>query len=239
MAEKFTKKVAFITGGTGALGKKVAEAFYAEGANIVVTYIVEEEIRAFPSSLKNDSKRVLLLRTDVTREEDVQVAFDQTTKAFGRLDYLLNIVGGYMGKTPISEHSLRDWDRLMDMNLKSAFLCSRSALRIMEKEGRGRIVSISAMAGLNPSSGRGAYGVSKAGVAVLTEIIADEIKGSGITANAIAPSIIATEANMKSSPGEDFSKWVKPEEIADLILFLCSEAARSINGAVIKVLGGI
>lgn len=95
------------------------------------------------------------------------------------------------------------------------------------------------MAGLNPSAGRGAYGISKAGVAVLTQIIADEVKGTGITANAIAPSIIATEANIRSSPGEDYSKWVQPSEIAELILYLCSDAARSVNGAVINVYGGI
>jgi NAD(P)-dependent dehydrogenase (short-subunit alcohol dehydrogenase family) len=126
---------------------------------------------------------------------------------------------------------------MMDLNLKSAFLCTREALKIMSRKGSGRIVNISAMAGLNPSAGRGAYCISKASVATLTRITAEEVKGTGITVNALAPSIIVTEANVRSSPGEDYSKWVKPEEVAELILYLCSEPARSINGAVIEVKG--
>ena len=239
MAEKFTGKVAFVTGGTGALGRTVSEAFFNMGAKIVVTYILEKEFETFPAALKNDHDKVLLIKADVTREEDVLASFQRATATFWTVDFLLNIAGGYMGKTPISELSVRDWDHMMDMNLKSAFLCSRSALKIMQKKGSGRIISISAMAGVEPSAGRGAYGISKAGVAVLTKIIADEVKGSGITVNSIAPSILATEANIRRSPGEDFSKWVRPKEIADLILFLCSESARSINGVVLNVYGGV
>jgi NAD(P)-dependent dehydrogenase (short-subunit alcohol dehydrogenase family) len=239
MEKRFTGKVAFITGGTGELGRKVVESFYGEGAKVAATYRSEDRVPSLPSSLWGDRKGILLIKADVTQEAEVQSAFDGTVNAFGRLDYLVNVVGGYMPKTPIAELRTADWNRMFDVNLKSAFLCSKNALRVMQRKGRGRIINISAMAGLNPSAGRGAYGISKAGVAVLTEITADEVKGSGITANAIAPSIIATEANIKSSPGEDYSSWVQPNEIADLILFLCSEEAKSINGAVIRITGGV
>lgn len=239
MAERFPGKVTFITGGTGALGRVLVEAFYAEGAKVISTYRVKSELETLSPSLKDDRLRVLFIKADVTQEREVEAAFSRAVEVFGTVDFLVNIAGGFMGKTPISSLELRDWDRMMDMNLKSAFLCSRSALRIMEKKGSGRIISISAMAGLKPSAGRGAYAISKAGVAVLTQIIADEVKGTGITANAIAPSVLATEANIRSSPGEDYSKWVQPKDIAELILFLCSESARSINGAVINVYGGV
>ena len=239
MVERFAGKVALVTGGTGALGRIVASALHSEGAKLVITYVVEKELESISADLKKDSSRVLFIKTDVTDEQQVEAAFERAVEAFDTVDYLLNIAGGYMGKTLVAELELKDWNHMMDMNLKSAFLCSRSALKVMLKKGTGRIINISAMAGLNPSAGRGAYSISKAGVALLTQIIADEVKGTGLTANAIAPSIIATEANIRSSPGEDHSKWVEPSEIAELILYLCSESARSINGTVIKVYGGV
>jgi NAD(P)-dependent dehydrogenase (short-subunit alcohol dehydrogenase family) len=181
----------------------------------------------------------MFIKADVTNEEEVKSAFKAALAKFGTIDFLVNIAGGYMGKTPISELQLKDWDFMMNLNLKSAFLCTREALNIMSARGTGRIVNISAMSGLNPSAGRGAYGISKAAVATLTKIAAQEVKGTGITVNAIAPSIIVTEANVRSSPGDDYSKWIKPEEIAELIIYLCSDAARSINGDIIELKGGL
>jgi NAD(P)-dependent dehydrogenase (short-subunit alcohol dehydrogenase family) len=237
MPERFKGKTAFLTGGTGALGGVVSQAFHDEGAAVAMTYIHEGQAASLPENLRSDKTKVLLIRTDVTDEAQVKSAFEAAVTRFGTVDYLLNLAGGYMGKTPIEQVQLVDWEYMMDLNLTSAFLCSREALKIMLKKGSGRIINISAMAGLNPSAGRGAYGVSKAGVATLTKIAAEEVRGSGITVNALAPSILVTEANVRSSPGEDYSKWVKPEEIAELVLFLCSDAARSINGAVIEVKG--
>jgi NAD(P)-dependent dehydrogenase (short-subunit alcohol dehydrogenase family) len=237
MPEKFSGKVAFLTGGTGALGRVVSTALYAEGAALAITYIHDEQIASLAESLKAEKTRVALIKADVTDEVQVKAAFHSAVERFGTIDYLLNIAGGYMGKTPIEQLEVKDWDYMMSLNLKSAFLCSREALKIMSKKGSGRILNVSAMAGLNPSAGRGAYGVSKAAVVTLTKIIAAEVKGTGITANAIAPSILVTEANVRSSPNEDYSKWVKPEEVAELILYLCSDAARSINGAVIEIKG--
>lgn len=238
MPERFNGKVAFITGGTGALGRVVSAALYAEGATLAITYILDEQVGALPEPLRTEKTRLALIKADVTDEVQVESAFRAAASRFGTVDYLLNIAGGYMGKTRIDQLELEDWDFMMNLNLKSAFLCTREALKVMSKKGAGRIVNISAMAGLNPSAGRGAYGISKAAVATLTKITAEEIRGTGITANAIAPTILVTEANLRSSPGEDYSKWVKPEEVAELILYLCSDASHSINGAVIEVKGG-
>jgi NAD(P)-dependent dehydrogenase (short-subunit alcohol dehydrogenase family) len=237
--ERFKGKIAFVTGGTGALGRVVSEAFYAEGASLAITHLNDKETSGSLQPLSADTARVMFIKADVTNEEEVKSAFKATLAKFGTVDFLVNIVGGYMGKTPIAQLQLKDWDFMMNLNLKSAFLCTREALKIMTEKGAGRIVNISAMSSLNPSAGRGAYGISKAAVATLTKIAAQEVKGTGITVNALAPSIIVTEANVRSSPGEDYSKWIKPEEIAGLIVYLCSDDARSINGDIIELKGGM
>ena len=168
MVGNFTEKVAFISGATGALGKtQRVETFCAKGAKIAATYLVEREVEVFPRTLKEDRKKILFMKADLTREADVRTAFQTLMETYGRLDYLLNLVGGYMVKTPIAELDVQQWDRMMEVNLKSVFLCSRSALEIMSKNGSGRIINISAMAGL------GAYAISKAGVVILTQILAD------------------------------------------------------------------
>jgi NAD(P)-dependent dehydrogenase (short-subunit alcohol dehydrogenase family) len=237
--ERFKGRTVFVTGGTGALGRVVAEAFYSEGASLVITHLHDKENARALQSLSADTARAMFIKADVTDEGEVKSAFNAALMKFGTIDFLVNIAGGYMGKTPIEQLELKDWDYMMNLNLKSAFLCTREALKIMKERGTGRVVNISAMSGLNPSAGRGAYGISKAAVATLTKIAAQEVKGTSITVNALAPSIIVTEANVRSSPGEDYSKWIKPEEIAELIVYLCSEAANSINGDIIELKGGM
>jgi NAD(P)-dependent dehydrogenase (short-subunit alcohol dehydrogenase family) len=127
---------------------------------------------------------------------------------------------------------------MMNINLKAAFLLTREALRRMEKQSYGRIIHISAMIGIRPLPERIPYAVSKASVSLLTELVSQEVGGSGITVNAVAPSIIATPANLASMPAENSSQWVTPDQIADIISFLCSPAAAAINGTTIKAFGG-
>jgi NAD(P)-dependent dehydrogenase (short-subunit alcohol dehydrogenase family) len=237
--ERFKGRITFVTGGTGALGRVVSEAFYAEGASLAITHLHDKEHVEPLKALSADTQRVMFIKADVTNEQQVKSAFKAAAAKFGTIDFLVNIAGGYMGKTPIAQLQLKDWDFMINLNLKSAFLCTREALSIMSARGTGRIVNISAMSGLNPSAGRGAYGISKASVATLTKIAAQEVRGTGITVNAIAPSIIVTEANVRSSPDDDYSTWIKPEDIAELIVYLCSDAARSINGDIIELKGGM
>jgi NAD(P)-dependent dehydrogenase (short-subunit alcohol dehydrogenase family) len=213
----------------------VTRAFVTAGARVAATYHGKHDAK----NLATQFKSVLLLGVDVTKEEDVQELFRRVSEDFGGIDVLINLVGGFLPSRPISETILSDWEFMMSLNLRSVFLCSREFLRVNLGKPYGRIISISAMPAIHPSAGRGPYAVSKSGVVVLTKVLGDELKGSGVTANAIAPSIIRTKDNMDSMPNEDITKWVTPEEIAATMLFLCSEDARSINGLTISMFGGV
>jgi len=175
----------------------------------------------------------------VTDEESVQALFQKVLDKYGRVDILLNIVGAYKGGNEIVNTKQGDWDHMMDVNLKSAFLCSKAALASMMKQNYGKIVSVSARTAVEKRfrSKSGAYAVSKAGIIVLTETIAEEVKKYDINVNCIMPSTIDTPDNRRNFPEGDFSKWVKPEQIAKVILFLVSDDSKMISGACIPVYG--
>lgn len=229
-------KVALVTGGTGALGSAVLARFQKEGMRVAATYRNDNELarQATPSQAHTS-----FMKADVTNEKDVRTLFENVLKQFGRLDVLVNTVGGFLPGKPVAEVRLEDWEKMMALNLRSTFLCMREALRKMKGQPYGRIISMAAITGLRPSAGKSAYAISKAGVVMLTEIAADEVKGSGVTINAIAPSIILTGANKEAMPNEDFRTWVKPEDIADTICYLCSEGAGSVTGTTIRAFGGV
>lgn len=229
-------KTAIITGGSGALGAVIVRRFLDEGMKVAVSYRDPKEFGRLPEKIRTviDSSQI-----DVTVESEVQRLFDNAVTKMQKVDILVNTVGGFLPRKPITDVTVEEWDRMMSINLKSVFLCSREALRRMTGQHYGRIVNISAMTGLNPSPGRTAYAISKSAVSLLTDLAGQESKGTGITVNAIAPSIIDTEANRQSMPGEDYSQWVKPEHIADIICYLCSDEARDITGTTIKAVGGL
>jgi NAD(P)-dependent dehydrogenase (short-subunit alcohol dehydrogenase family) len=214
----------------------VVRRFLDEGATIVATYRDPKELVTLPTSA---GSHISTVQADVTVESDVQGLFENAVKRTGRVDVLVNTVGGFLPRKSIADLTIEEWDRMMSVNLRSTFLCSREALRRMKNQPYGRIINISAMAGLNPSPGRSAYAISKSAVSLFTDIAGQEYKGTGITVNAIAPSIIDTTANRQSMPNEDFSRWVKPEDIADSICYLCSEAASAVTGTTIKASGGV
>jgi NAD(P)-dependent dehydrogenase (short-subunit alcohol dehydrogenase family) len=230
------KKRALVCGGTGGLGSVVAQRLCAEGCSVAVSYRNEEDLYRLPQSLRDRAKSI---KADVTDEGDVQRLYDVVTESFAGVDIVVNTVGGYLAQRLIADTSNHDWDLMMSINLKSAFLSTREALRRMKGRSYGRIINIGAMVGLTPTPGRAAYAISKAGVSLLTDLAAQEVKGSGITVNAIAPSIIATQANLESMPGEDSTMWVTPDQIADLISFLCSPSASAITGTTVKAYGGV
>jgi NAD(P)-dependent dehydrogenase (short-subunit alcohol dehydrogenase family) len=229
-------KTALITGGTGALGHVVAERFLQEGANVATSYLFEDELKRLSPGFRKD---VFVARTDVTDDEDVAALFHQVIKKFHQVDILINIAGGFHPRCNIKDVKTKDWDQMMDLNLKSMFLCAREFLQRLGNASYGRIISIAAMPALKPTAGRGPYAVAKGGVITLTQILGEELKGSGITANAIAPSIIKTKANTESMKDEDSSKWVTPEEITEIMLLLCSAKGQSMNGICIPVFGGV
>jgi NAD(P)-dependent dehydrogenase (short-subunit alcohol dehydrogenase family) len=236
MLMSLSEKYAVVTGGTGALGSVIAGRLAREGAAVFVTYRREEELRGFSSG---STRSIATIKADLTVEADVRQLYEQIISRAGRVDIIVNAVGGFLPRKPITEVTLAEWDSMMEVNLKSTFLSTREALRRMQRQAYGRIINISAMVGLNPTAGRAPYAISKAGVSLLTDVVAQEQKGSGITVNAIAPSIIATPSNLASMPGEDSSKWVKPEEIADLVVYLCSEPAGAITGTTFKAYGRV
>jgi NAD(P)-dependent dehydrogenase (short-subunit alcohol dehydrogenase family) len=229
-------KIAIVTGGTGALGSAIVRRFLDEAIKVIVSHRNPKELGGFPDSVRS---RISFAQCDVTIESDVQRLFETAIRTVGTVNILVNTVGGYVPRKLVPDVTIEEWDRMMNINLKSTFLCSREALRRMKGEKYGRIINISAMVGLHPSPGRSAYAISKSAVSLFTEIVGEEQKGSGITINAIAPSIIDSSANRHSMPDEDFSRWVKPESIADIICYLCSDAATDVTGTTIKAFGGL
>ncbi len=230
-------KVALITGGTGALGRAVTGAFVEAGAAVVVTYVVDPEVPECKACLGSRADAPVFLKADVTAEAQVQKLIRTVVEQLGRIDILLSLVGGYVGDLPVAALPEATWDHMLALNLKSAFLCCKHVVPVMQQGGGGRIVAVSSRAAIKVFPGISAYAAAKAGLLAFTETLASEVLKDNITVNAILPSVIDTPANRKATPGADYSAWVKPEEIARVLLFLCSEASREISGAAIPVYG--
>jgi len=233
---KLEGKTVLITGGTGALGQVVAETFLFEGCRVAASYLFEDEKKRLPEDF---IRNIEIIRADVTDDEDVSALFQTGMKKFGTISILINIVGGFIPRADLKDVKTKDWDAMMNINLMSAFLCSREFLQRLGKTTYGRIISMAAMPVFRPSAGRAPYAVSKAGVVMLTQILGEELKGTGITANAIAPSILRTDANVAAMPDEDTAKWVGTDEVARLMVHLCSDEGKSINGSCIPLFGGV
>lgn len=232
---KLSGRTALITGAAGALGNVIARRFAREGASLSLPVRTPEQGASLQKIPGLSAGQVYVGTTDLADEASVQAFVVQTLSKFRTIDILVNAAGGYAGGRLVEDVSVDEWDRLMNMNLKTTFLLSRAVLAGMKERNAGRIITIAAAGALAPAAKRGPYQVSKRAVITLTETIAEETKGTGITANAIAPSIILTEANRLSMPDPDSSRWVPPEEIAGLILYLCTDEARSITGNTIKM----
>jgi 3-oxoacyl-[acyl-carrier protein] reductase len=232
-------KIVLITGSTGELGTVVIRRFQEEGARLVLTYRKEKGIEKYPETIQREHKNVLLVQTDLTREDDVINLFNSVHQRFNGLHIVCNIAGGFIPDKALTEVSLDEWNGGMALNLTSCFLSCREALKLMKNNTYGRIINISARSGIYPEPNKGAYGVSKAGVAFLTKILSKETQRTGITVNALAPSIILTEANKEWGDPAEMKHWVKPEELAEIIVFLCKNKAQTINGMVIEVFGGV
>lgn len=232
-------KVAIVTGATGTLGRVVVKALLDNGAHVVSTYRSEEKQKELDGFAAGTSGTLASVQADVTDEKSVQALFQEVLDKYGRVDILLNIVGAYRGGNEIVNTKESDWDYMMNVNLKSAFLCSKTALPSMMKLNYGKIVSISARTAVEKRFRvkSGAYAVSKAGIIVLTETIAEEVKKYDINVNCIVPSTIDTPDNRRNFPSGDFSKWVKPEEITRVILFLVSDDSKIVSGASLLVYG--
>ena len=237
MSERFSGKVALVAGGTGGLGRAVSLAFLLEGAQVAVTYLKQEEFEALTQAAGADASRLSGHVTDVTDETAVRQMVGKIISGHGRLDALVNAVGGYAGGKQLWDFESRVLDQMLALNLSSGYALSRAAVPVMLKQKHGAIVNIGAKAALDHPAGAGAYAASKAAALALLDSLAADLKGSGVRVNSVLPSIIDTEANRKAMPTSDFALWPKPEDIARVILFLCSDDARVIHGAAIPVYG--
>ncbi len=231
-------RVAIITGGTGALGRAVAGHFLESGAKIAIPWIVEAEVPLLRERAGNRPQSHLMLRrADVGDETQVAHFGDEAARHFGRIDILVNLVGGFWGGKPIAETSLAEWQAMFDLNLKPTFLCCRAAVPAMQRNKYGRIVSVTSRSGLMGAGDFAAYAVAKGAIATFTASLAEEVLADNIMVNAIAPSTIDTAANRAAMPKARHENWVKPEDIARTIAHLCSEDCSVTSGAVIPVYG--
>ena len=233
----FEGKVVLITGGTGALGREVSLSFLKSNAVAAITHVSDRETPQLESTLGDLMNKVMLIKADIGDEVQVEKTVSDIITKYGRIDVLINVVGGYIGGKKVTEMTGKEWDLMMNLNLKTAFLISKHVVGQMVKQGSGKVVHVAARLGLKGIAGNSAYGASKSGLIRLVESLSDEVKDKNINVNCVLPSIIDTGANRKDMPDADFSKWVKPSEIARVMLFLASDDSKSINGAAIPVYG--
>jgi len=234
----FHDKIVLVTGGTGGLGREVTMAFLEAGASVVVTYQVAEEFAAVVAAAQSiGATPPEGVSVDVTDAQAVEKIIAGIVEKQGRLDILVNTVGGYAGGTNLWEVDPRTYDKMLQLNLKAGFVLARAVVPQMIRQNRGWIVNIASKAAFDHAAGGALYAASKAAALAMMDSLAAEGKPYNITVNSVLPSIIDTSANRKAMPGADFAKWPKPEEIARVILFLCSEEGRVIHGAAIPVYG--
>jgi NAD(P)-dependent dehydrogenase (short-subunit alcohol dehydrogenase family) len=237
MGAKFAGNVVLVAGGTGGLGRAVTLAFLEEGAKAIVTYRAQKEFDALQGAAGANGSRLEGNIVDVTDEAAVRQLIEKIVGKHRRLDAMVNTVGGYSGGTKLWELETKVFDQMLAANLRSGYALARAAVRAMLKEGRGAIVNVAAKAAVDHAGGAAAYAASKSAAVALLDSLAADLKGTGVRVNTILPSIIDTEANRKAMPKADFRKWPKPEDIARVILFLCSDDAKVIHGAAIPVYG--
>ena len=230
-------RVAIVTGANGNLGRAVAATFRRVGAHLVLVDRSADRLAAAYPDLASSSDHWLAGGVDLSSADSVDAVVAGAQERFGRIDILVNTVGGFRAGPPVHEESLDTWDSMLTINLRTTLNTCRAVVPVLLSQGTGRIVNVAAGAGLNAPAGFAAYSASKAAVMRLTESLSAELKGNGIGANSILPGIIDTPQNREAMPNADFSTWVSPEAIADAILFLCSEASRAITGAAIPVTG--
>jgi len=234
---KFNDQVALVTGGSGNLGKAVAEAFRAAGAQTAVLDRTSGMMEGLFPGWKESPDALLLEGVDAGDPQSVDQAVGEVLSRFGRLDVLVNTVGGYRAGSPVHETPVETWDFMLNLNARTAFVVSRAVIPSMLERGRGKIINISASSALKGGANSAAYSASKSAVARLTESMAEEYKRLGINVNAVLPGTIDTLQNRQAMPQADTSRWVQPQELARVILFLASEDASPIHGALIPVYG--
>jgi NAD(P)-dependent dehydrogenase (short-subunit alcohol dehydrogenase family) len=229
-------KTIVVTGAFGALGRATAVAAAERGASVAA---IDHGETPPPGLVEHLGRNALILGgVDLSSYSAAKTAMGQVKIKFGRIDALLNIAGGFQWET-VEGGKAESWDRLFSLNLKTTLYACQGALPYLIETGAGRIVNVGAQTALRAASGFGGYAASKSAVHRLTESLADELKLRGVTVNAVLPSIIDTPANRRDMPKADFDRWVKPADLAAVMLFLASDEAKVVTGALIPVSGKV
>jgi NAD(P)-dependent dehydrogenase (short-subunit alcohol dehydrogenase family) len=229
-------KTIVVTGGFGALGRVVAEAAAARGASVAVLDHAACPLEEMSGRFGPDA--LMIGGIDLSSTEVATKAMADVKAKFGRLDALLNIAGGFQWET-VDGGKHESWERMFALNLTTTLNACRAALPYLLESGAGRIVNVGAQSALQAASGFGPYAASKSAVHRLTEALANELKEKGVTVNAVLPSIIDTPLNRRDMPKADFDRWVAPADLAAVMLFLASDEARAVTGALIPVTGRV
>jgi NAD(P)-dependent dehydrogenase (short-subunit alcohol dehydrogenase family) len=228
-----TQRVVVITGGFGVLGAAVARRFVADGARVVLV----DRVAAPPwAQAEFPAPHLLVGGVDLADGAAAALALQRAREVTGGLDVLVNVAGGFQWQL-LGEGELAIWDEMFAMNLKTAVAGCRAIVPHLRARGGGRIVNIGAGAAARAHAGMGAYTASKAGVERLSEALAEELKDHNITVNTVLPGTLDTPRNRAEMPQADFSRWVQPEALADVVVFLAGEGARAVTGAAIRVFG--
>jgi len=233
----FSDQVILVTGPAGNLGSAVVYRFDRAGANLVLFDRHLDRLEKVFGDLAKSPNHLLVGSVDLTDPDTVENAVKRVIEHFGRIDVLVNTAGGYRVGTPVHETSMEMWDFMLNLNARTAFIMCRAVIPFMIQTGTGAIINIGARSGLKGVANAAAYGASKSVLIRLTESLSAELKLHGINVNCVLPGTIDTDKNRESMPDADYDRWVEPEAIADVILFLSSDAAKAIHGASIPVYG--
>ncbi len=232
-----TEKVAVITGGTGGLGSALVKRLRSRDYRLAISYLLPEEAANFEETFEVDDRTIMLRRVDCTDSEQVNRFMAEVAEEWGAIHVLCSLVGGWLGGRDVEETDDTRFERMLDLNLRSAFYATRAVIPYLRKAGWGRIVLVGSRAAFDTPSGQAAFNMAKAGVVALAKTVSSELDGTDITANVLLPSVIDTPATRASLPYSDYVHWPTPDEIAAVAEFLVSENSMVMTGVAVPVFG--
>ncbi|MEI6457398.1 MAG: SDR family oxidoreductase [Pseudomonadota bacterium] len=235
MQKRFDGQIVLVTGGTGGLGQAVSLAFLAEGATVLVTYRGPAEFAALQTAAGEDQSRLEGHVVDVLDEGAMTAFITDVVARHGRMDSVVNAVGGYAAGAAPWEMPPDALDKMLTLNVRAGYRVLRSVVPVMLRQGQGAIVNVAAVAAIAHIASAAEYVASKAAAVAMIDSAAANLKGTGVRANSILPSLINTAPNRAAMPKANHAAWPQPEDIARVILFLCSQDAHLVNGAAIAV----
>lgn len=233
----FQNQVVLVTGAAGNLGQAVARTFFSRGACVALADRTPDRLGQIYPDWVSLPQVLFAVPFDMDSPEAVRLLVARIVDRFGRLDILANTVGGYRAGQPIHQTTLDTYDLMFHVNTRTAFIISQAVIPVMITQGSGKIIHVASRGGLTGAANAASYCAAKSALINLTESMALELKGNGINVNCVLPGVIDTPQNRAATPNANTSKWVTPEAIADVILFLASHEARAVQGAAIPITG--